>query len=63
MSARGQKYELFVGWGKKYDNLLRKNANIRGKRWKKEGKEEIFTVLWGKKIILEKGGGAIISII
>ena len=44
-------------------HLLRKNANIRSKRQKKGGKEEIFTVLWSKNIILEKGGGAKISII
>ena len=37
-----------MGWGKKYDDLLRKNANERDKRWQKEGKEEIFTVLGGK---------------
>ena len=43
--------------GKKYDYLLRENAKIRGKRWKKEGKEEIFTVIGGKNIILERGGG------
>ena len=43
-------------WGK-YDDLSRKNANIRGKRWKKGEKEEIFTALWGKNIILEKKGG------
>ena len=29
-------------------DLLRKYANIRGKRWEKRGKEEIFTVLGGK---------------
>ena len=40
------------------------NANIRGNRWKKGGKEEIFSVLGGKIIILKKGGGgAKISII
>ena len=44
-------------FGKKYDNFERKIAYIRGKRWKKGGKEEIFIVLWGKNIILEKGGG------
>ena len=31
---RGQKYELLVGWGKKFDDLLRKNEKIGGKRWK-----------------------------
>ena len=35
--------------GKKYYDLLRKNRNIRSKRWKNGGKEEIFTVLKGKK--------------
>ena len=30
---------------------------------KKEGREKIFTVLGGKNIILEEGGGAKISII
>jgi len=35
-----------------------------GKSWKNGGKGEIFTVLRGKNIILEKwGGGAKISII
>ena len=54
-----------TGWlGKKYDDLLRKNTNIRGKRWKKGEIEEIFTVLGGRNMILEKGGrGAKISII
>ena len=33
---------------KKKDDLLRKNRNIRGKRWKNGGKEEIFSVLGGK---------------
>ena len=33
------------------------------RRWKKGGKEEILTVLWGENIIFEKGGGAKISII
>ena len=47
-----QKVELLLGWGGKYDNLLRKNAHMRDKRG---GKEEISTLLWGKKIILEKG--------
>ena len=49
-----------VGWlGKQNDYLLRKNANIRSK----DGKKEIFTVLEGKNIILENGGGAKISMI
>ena len=34
--------------GKKYEDLLRKTPNIRGKGWKKGGKEEIFNVIWGK---------------
>ena len=41
--------------GKKNDDLLRINANLRGKRWKGV-KEEIFSVLWGKS-----GGGGKIS--
>ena len=36
--------------GEKYDDLLRKNANIKGKRWKNEGKGEIFAVHFGKNI-------------
>ena len=36
--------------------FIMKNANIRGKRRKKEGKEEIVTVLWGKNMIVEKKG-------
>ena len=38
---------------KKYDDLL-KNANIRLKRRRKKrgGGKEVFTVLWGKNIIL-----------
>ena len=51
-----------VGWGKKYNVLLRQNANIRGERWKKGGKEEIFTV-FGEKIAFWKKGGGKISII
>ena len=47
--------------GKKYDDLLRKSANIRRKR-RKNG--EIFTVPRGKNMIFGKaGGGAKISII
>ena len=49
---------LSIGWlGKKYDDLLRKNANIRGKRSKNEGKGEIFSVLCEKISLLEKGMG------
>ena len=40
--------------GKKYDNLLRKNADLREKRWKNGEKEDIFTV---KNIIFGKRGG------
>ena len=44
-----------IGWlGGKYDDILRKSANIRGKRWGK--KEEIFTVPRGRNIIYGKGG-------
>ena len=43
--------------GEKYDDLLRKNANVRGKRWKNRGKGEIFTVLGGKIYFLKKRGG------
>ena len=40
-----------VGWlGKKYDNLLRKNANIRGKRGN-------FHCIFGVKYHFGKGGG------
>ena len=47
----------YCGWlGEKYDDSIRKNANIEGKRWKKWGKEEIFTVLGGKNISLGKRG-------
>ena len=35
--------------GKKYDYLLRKSANIRGKRWK-NGKKMDFSVPSGKNI-------------
>ena len=51
--------------GGKYDNLLRKNANIRGKRWKKSGKRVNFYCTWGKKYDFweKKGGEAKISII
>ena len=42
--------------GKKYDDFLRKNTNIRGKRCKNGGNEEIFCTL-GNNMIFEKGGG------
>ena len=52
-----QKYEVLVGWlGKIYDDFLRKNANIRGKRWKNGRKGEIFTVLGRKNVNFEKRG-------
>ena len=42
--------------------IVKKNANIMGKRWKKGGgKEEINKELRGKNIILEKGGGTKMS--
>ena len=34
--------------------FIKKNANIRGKRWIKGGKLEIINVLGGKNIILER---------
>ena len=34
-----------------------KNVNLKGWVWKNGGKEEIFTVLRVKNIILEKGVG------
>ena len=38
-----------IGWfGKKYDDLLLKNANMRGKRWKK--KKRKFSLYFGAKI-------------
>ena len=46
--------------GKKYDDLLGKKANIRGKRWTKEEKGQIFTLFLGKISFL-RGGGAKIS--
>ena len=48
--------------GKKYDDLLRKNVNISGKRWKNRGKEKIFTVPEEEHINLERGGGQNIPI-
>ena len=43
--------------GKKYDDLLRKNANIGGKRWKtgKKGKSSLY--VGEKNIIFDKRGG------
>ena len=40
-------------WGKKYDNLIRKNANIKGKRWKNR---TIFTVPREKKYHVGRKG-------
>ena len=37
-----------VGGGQKYNNLLRKNVNIRGQRWKNGGKGE-FSLYFGEK--------------
>ena len=54
---------LVICWlGEKSDDLFRKNSNIKGRGGRKGVKEEIFTVLEGKNNILEKGGGANISI-
>ena len=48
--------------GKKCDDLLKKNTNLRERRWTNGEKEEIFTVPMEKNIIFgKKGGGAIIS--
>ena len=45
-----------ISWlWKKYDDLLRKNANIRGKRWEREHFH--CTMYLGKNVILEKGVG------
>ena len=58
----GQDIMKRIGWlGKKYDSLLKKKANIRGKRWMDGEYGEIFTVLGGKNIIFEKKGEAKIS--
>ena len=46
-------HELLVGVGKKYDNLLRQNTNIRGEELEKRGK--------GEKLLKEVRGGAKIS--
>ena len=48
---------MCYGWlGKKYEDLSRKNANIKGKRWKKGGKFSLY--LWKKISFWKKGGGA-----
>ena len=41
----------------KYGDSLRKNANIKGKRWKNEGEGQSFAVLWEKQNFGKKGGG------
>ena len=46
-----------------FNDLLCKSENIRCKRLKNGGKEDIFFVLGEKNIILEKERGAKISII
>ena len=58
-SPRGAGAKIWVfGWfGEKYDDLLSKKANIIGKGVEKLEKGEIFTVLGGKNMILEKKGG------
>ena len=43
-----QKYEELVGWGKKYDDLQRKNVNIGG-RGEKRGKRGNLHCTLGKK--------------
>ena len=42
----------------KYDDLLRKNPNIRGRLWKK-GEKRKFSVYLGKKYHFGKRGGGI----
>ena len=49
--------------GEKIDDLLRKNVNIRGKRWKNRENGKIFTVLREKISFLKKKGGGEISYI
>ena len=54
--------EILVGWGN--DDVLRKNANVRGKKSKRGEKRKLFIVLGRKNMNLEKrGGGANISTI
>ena len=53
----GAKIWVFGWLGKKYDDLLSKKANIIGKGAEKLKIGEIFTVLGGKNMFLEKGGG------
>ena len=56
----GQKYKLLVGWGK---NMMihKEKCESKGEVVENRGNVEILTVLWGKNIILEKGGVAKIS--
>ena len=55
-----QKYGLLVGWGKKIRWFIKKNTNIRVKRWKKREKRRNFHCTWGKKYHIEKMGGGIL---
>ena len=49
---------MSIGWlGKKYDDLQRKNANIRGKRSKQGEEGQILTVLVGEKCHFGNRGG------
>ena len=49
---------LVIGWlKKKNDDLLKKNAHIRGKMWKKGVNMKFSTVLGGENIIYEMRGG------
>ena len=48
----GQKYEVTVGWGKKYHDLLIKIGKLRWKRWENGN---IFTVPEGKNIFFLRG--------
>ena len=50
------KYELLVGLGKNMQWWFKKNANLRGKRWKNGGKEEIFIVPRGNISFWKKKG-------
>ena len=57
------KYEFLVGWGKNMIIYFKKNANIRGKRWKKGEKRKFLLYLGKKYDFRKKGRGAKISII
>ena len=50
-------YKLLGLLRNKYDDLLIKIGNIRGKRWKNGGEKGHFHCTWGKNIILKKGWG------